>query len=1391
MCAMGNQLAGIAPSQIYPVEHYLTELPDFNFEKNLGSTRFFKVARVKHKEGLAIVKVFAIHDPSLPLAPHKETLERIRQVLSSVPNTLPFQRVVETDKAGIIIRQFVKDNLYDRISTRPFLNSVEKRWIAFQLLHALAAAHSQGVCHGDIKLENIMVTGWYWVLLTDFASFKPTYLPEDNPADFSYFFDTSRRRTCNIAPERFVKTLNPDSSHYLPEEGIGTGELTPAMDIFSLGCVLTELFTEGHPPFYFSQLLSYRCGEYSPEKILEKIEDSDLRDMIQHMLQRDPSKRLSAEEYLEQQRDRVFPQYFYTFLRDYIKEFATLSLSPDEKVARLRQDIHAILYSLVLPRGAPSSYHQQQQQPPTGGDSPPPGDEGADQSEPAPPAPSPPPGSEGLFIVVAVLTSCLRSLKHCSAKLQALELIRELCPRLSSDIVLDRLLPYMLYLINDKYPRVRAAAVETLTACLTPIDTLPRSDANVFPEYILPNLMHVTLDTAVIVRMALAENIALLAETALRFLDMSTQHEVSSPDSANAELTVQAPHHHQGSYDSELHALQQMIQQMVSTLLSDSNNIVKQMLLEKGITRLCQFFGRQKANDVLLSHMITFLNDKEDRHLRASFFDSIVGVAAYVGWQCSPILKPLLQQGLADTEEFIISKALKALTELAEMGLFRKQMLYELTSETIPLLYHPNLWIRQNTVGFVCAVTKTLSLADTQCKLKPMLQPYLKHNVVEMHTEVAVLSALQDPLPRSLYDYVVKLEALPYLLESLRNRQVMRSIVRAGHQPAYTDTDNLLKSVYRRLQSDGVTEAMEDRIMAMKEHLIKINKYKRSAAESENVDAKLRGGEIDLEKLYIQNKCRSTDLLTLKIGDESAQALLLSRSFRKRGPPAESPQVTMNEDWQRMFGKVEAPREQSPLKQQQLPQQQSPGGDADPDMELHVSGAESAESAVPSTNTSPKQLQRIFTGITIDSVHCLSCHAELQLLLNKKRNEFAREQTVREAVEDPAREERALPPKWRPRGTLVAHMHEHRGAIHRLQVIPNTSLFATCSADGLVKIWDWGRMEKKTIANRSRQTYARMDGQVTCMTVCQSMQSLAVASDAGTIQVFRVEVNSSKTSPLKTRSLDPHEDGCVVDLQYFDTGLQNVLVYATVYGSIVGWDLRSPSTAWCFDNNPRHGVITSFCVDPQHNWLVCGTSEGKLVCWDMRFQLPSTIVSHPARARVRRVCTDPLHQSGVWAAVEGNNEVSLWDLETQARLRTLWASTYPTHSEKANAHSVYSMYISPVECGPFILTAGSDMRIRLWDINNPLASHVVAGSATDTLTPSFSYKYTLVDGAKTIQEVYSSRPKKEQPSAEQPKRHPEQPPTGHNDCISDIGVVQTSQAFIVSASKNGVVKVWK
>lgn len=61
-----------------------------------------------------------------------------------------------------------------------------QHWIAFQLLHALAQCHERGVCHGDIKCDNVLVTSWDWVYLADFASYKPVRLLADNPVSTAF-----------------------------------------------------------------------------------------------------------------------------------------------------------------------------------------------------------------------------------------------------------------------------------------------------------------------------------------------------------------------------------------------------------------------------------------------------------------------------------------------------------------------------------------------------------------------------------------------------------------------------------------------------------------------------------------------------------------------------------------------------------------------------------------------------------------------------------------------------------------------------------------------------------------------------------------------------------------------------------------------------------------------------------------------------------------------------------------------------------------------------------------------------------------------------------------------------------------------------------------------------
>ena len=43
-----------------------------------------------------------------------------------------------------------------------------------------------------------------------------------------------------------------------------------------------------------------------------------------------------------------------------------------------------------------------------------------------------------------------------------------------------------------------------------------------------------------------------------------------------------------------------------------------------------------------------------------------------------------------------------------------------------------NVWVRHGAVGFVAAVAKTLNIADVHCNLLPLIQPFLKLDVIQL-----------------------------------------------------------------------------------------------------------------------------------------------------------------------------------------------------------------------------------------------------------------------------------------------------------------------------------------------------------------------------------------------------------------------------------------------------------------------------------------------------------------------------------------------------------------------------------------------------------------------------------------------------------------------------------
>lgn len=127
---------------------------------SMGSSRFIKTIRARHRQGPLVVKVFVKPDVSLSL---KQIYRRIKSTYSGLvcarthdgtdecdalidcPNVLAYQRAIETERTGYLLRQWIASTLYDRISTRPFLTPMEKKWIAFQLLNALKSIRDKNV----------------------------------------------------------------------------------------------------------------------------------------------------------------------------------------------------------------------------------------------------------------------------------------------------------------------------------------------------------------------------------------------------------------------------------------------------------------------------------------------------------------------------------------------------------------------------------------------------------------------------------------------------------------------------------------------------------------------------------------------------------------------------------------------------------------------------------------------------------------------------------------------------------------------------------------------------------------------------------------------------------------------------------------------------------------------------------------------------------------------------------------------------------------------------------------------------------------------------------------------------------------------------------------------
>uniref|UniRef100_A0A914RE68 Protein kinase domain-containing protein n=1 Tax=Parascaris equorum TaxID=6256 RepID=A0A914RE68_PAREQ len=190
-------------------------------------------------------------------------------------------------------------------------------------------------------------------VMLDKSWYNPTYFSSsDDPSYFTFFFDTSRRMSCYLAPERLQPSQELNLYAKLPGEFLDVSkDLTHAMDVFSLGCILVELFTDGQCPFSHEQLIKFKATternashgranaeqesgkETSSFSIGSSIGSSKFH--IDENISRGHQRRLNTMingNGLQKYAPSLFPPIFEHFLYNYMNAFRPKCLQPSVSV---------------------------------------------------------------------------------------------------------------------------------------------------------------------------------------------------------------------------------------------------------------------------------------------------------------------------------------------------------------------------------------------------------------------------------------------------------------------------------------------------------------------------------------------------------------------------------------------------------------------------------------------------------------------------------------------------------------------------------------------------------------------------------------------------------------------------------------------------------------------------------------------------------------------------------------------------------------------------------------------------------------------------------------------------------------------------------------------------
>jgi eukaryotic-like serine/threonine-protein kinase len=196
------------------------------------------------------------------------------------PNVVGIFEVGDVEGQHYFSMEYIEgESLAQRLAHGPLPGRIAAKYVR-TIANAVHYAHRQGILHRDLKPSNILIDAADEPHITDFG--------------------LAKRLGGGAASHTRSGAVMGTPSYMAPEQAQGRNrEITPAVDIYSLGAILYESIT-GRPPFRaetpvdtISQLLE---NEPAPPTLLNANVDKDLETICLKCLQKDPRARYATAE---------------------------------------------------------------------------------------------------------------------------------------------------------------------------------------------------------------------------------------------------------------------------------------------------------------------------------------------------------------------------------------------------------------------------------------------------------------------------------------------------------------------------------------------------------------------------------------------------------------------------------------------------------------------------------------------------------------------------------------------------------------------------------------------------------------------------------------------------------------------------------------------------------------------------------------------------------------------------------------------------------------------------------------------------------------------------------------------------------------------------------------